>query len=173
MDSRRSWGRLSAAYRQRLARSGITRAGYESGGSLQRARGHDEREHVARLERGIRRGLSPAQARGRPAPGEARASQVHREFPGVPTLGAGGATELRDLEVSAGQSSRVGAYLSDVGALLDGRLDAAAFQRRWRGRRVAGRRLEWRASRVVEAQRRQGPPGGAERYRRTLPGRVA
>lgn len=38
--ARRSWDSLSPAYRRRLERSGLTRAGYESGASLTGARGH-------------------------------------------------------------------------------------------------------------------------------------
>jgi len=37
---RRSWDSLTPAYRRRLERSGITRAGYESGAPLTGARGH-------------------------------------------------------------------------------------------------------------------------------------
>ncbi len=37
---RRSWESLTPAYRRRLERSGITRAGYESGAPLTGARGH-------------------------------------------------------------------------------------------------------------------------------------
>jgi hypothetical protein len=40
MAQRREWDALSSAYRGRLSRSGITRAEYESGVSLSRARGH-------------------------------------------------------------------------------------------------------------------------------------
>lgn len=36
----RQWGTLSPAYRRRLERGGITQAAYESGASLQKARGH-------------------------------------------------------------------------------------------------------------------------------------
>ena len=38
--ARKGWANLSANYRARLTRHGITQSGYESGESLQRARGH-------------------------------------------------------------------------------------------------------------------------------------
>jgi len=38
----RNWDRLSAAYRERLRKAGITREYYESGGGLTKARGHSE-----------------------------------------------------------------------------------------------------------------------------------
>lgn len=37
---RRGWFNLSASYRERLARGGVSRQSYESGASLQTARGH-------------------------------------------------------------------------------------------------------------------------------------
>jgi hypothetical protein len=37
----RNWDGLSPAYRKRLERAGITRRAYESGASLQKARGHE------------------------------------------------------------------------------------------------------------------------------------
>jgi hypothetical protein len=38
----RNWNALSPAYRQRLERAGITRQQYESGVSLEKARGHEQ-----------------------------------------------------------------------------------------------------------------------------------
>lgn len=47
----RNWDNLSAGYRQRLERSGVTRGQYESGASLEKARGHKETpEHPERAE---------------------------------------------------------------------------------------------------------------------------
>lgn len=47
----RIWDRLSEAQRKRYIRYGITPSYYESGGLLQRARGHLPREHITRRER--------------------------------------------------------------------------------------------------------------------------
>lgn len=38
--ARKGWDALSPAYRQRMERNGVTRDIYESGGSIQKARGH-------------------------------------------------------------------------------------------------------------------------------------
>jgi hypothetical protein len=42
MAGRRNWDALSAGYRKRLQSAGITRRQYESGASLEKARGHAE-----------------------------------------------------------------------------------------------------------------------------------
>ena len=48
--ARGTWESLSGPYRKRLEKAGITRRDYESGASLQRARGHAETpEHPERL----------------------------------------------------------------------------------------------------------------------------
>lgn len=44
----REWDRLTERYRKRLVRYGITPSYYESGGTVQRARGHKPREHITR-----------------------------------------------------------------------------------------------------------------------------
>ena len=49
--SGRDWDALKESTRRRYARYGITPSYYESGGSLQRARGHHPLEHVTRRER--------------------------------------------------------------------------------------------------------------------------
>jgi hypothetical protein len=38
--ARKGWGALSPTYKTRLEKAGMTRADYEAGGSLQKARGH-------------------------------------------------------------------------------------------------------------------------------------
>jgi hypothetical protein len=38
--ARKGWDALSPAYKQRLERAGLTQRAYESGGSIQKARGH-------------------------------------------------------------------------------------------------------------------------------------
>lgn len=43
---RRGWDSLSPAYRNRLKRNGITRRAYESGASLEKARGHGAKDRV-------------------------------------------------------------------------------------------------------------------------------
>jgi len=40
--ARKGWDALSPAYKQRLERAGLTQRAYESGGSIQKARGHAE-----------------------------------------------------------------------------------------------------------------------------------
>ncbi len=52
MSARRQWAELSTAYRRRLERAGISSSSYESGASLQGARGHAATpERPARAER--------------------------------------------------------------------------------------------------------------------------
>ena len=51
MAHRRFFDQLSEAQQKRYLRYGITPSYYESGGSLQRARGHLPREHITRRER--------------------------------------------------------------------------------------------------------------------------
>lgn len=51
MPRRRDWDDLSAAYRKRFERYGIGSAYYETGGTLQLARGHRPREFARRAER--------------------------------------------------------------------------------------------------------------------------
>ena len=47
--ARRSWDDLSASYRRRLERGGLTQSSYENGASLESARGHAETpEHPGR-----------------------------------------------------------------------------------------------------------------------------
>lgn len=48
----RNWSALSAGYRERLKKAGITQEYYESGGGLHKARGHGETpEHPAEADR--------------------------------------------------------------------------------------------------------------------------
>lgn len=52
MAARKAWGTLSATYRRRLERGGITKAAYERGESLAKARGHGQTpERPERAER--------------------------------------------------------------------------------------------------------------------------
>jgi hypothetical protein len=73
------------------------------------------------------------------------------------------------------ESSRVGVYGHDVGLLLDGDLDPAEFERKWRRRtRDIGPdvELEWRADVVIALMAAAGPPPEPfYRRRRPLGGR--
>lgn len=42
MADRKGWNTLSPGYRQRLQRAGISQSDYESGASIQKARGHEK-----------------------------------------------------------------------------------------------------------------------------------
>jgi hypothetical protein len=56
MARNRNWDSLSPSYRSRLARSGISRGDYESGASLESARGHKSTpEHPERAESNAQR----------------------------------------------------------------------------------------------------------------------
>ncbi|MHB8342633.1 MAG: hypothetical protein ACYDB7_15885, partial [Mycobacteriales bacterium] len=130
-------------------------------------------ESRIRRERGVSRGLSASQAAGRPRPGEVAASAITREFLGMPIREHGGTRLIDVTPRDAGQASRVGRYLADVGQLVAGQLPAAAFADRWRGRHIAGHAAEWDAGRIMTILSQQGPEPGAVRYRRVVPGAAA
>lgn len=179
--SRAAWAALSPGYRNRLVRQlgggdvAAARQAFLRGDPLGRARGHAAAsEHRGRVERGLSRGLTRSQASGLPRPGEPGAARIGRSFVAVPVRLPGGTTRLVDLEPrNAGAASRLGSYENDLRLLLDGRLPPADFASRWRGRRVAGRRLEDRPARAVEVLRQQSPPPGVPRYRRAIRPAVA
>lgn len=162
-----AWAGLTPGYRRRLERAGISRGDYLRGASLGRARGHREPgEAATRRIRGLSRGLTRGQASGRPARGEVGASAIGRTYFGVPVRGPDG-TQLLDLTArNAGEASRFGSYLADVGKLLDGRLSAADFEARWQGRRLGGHRVEADANRIMVALAQQALEPGSIRYRR-------
>ncbi len=171
------WAALSPPYRGRLVRqlgAGDTRrarAAYIKGASLKAARGKPDNESEMRRARGVRRGLTPSQAAGRPRAHEVPASAIGREFDGVPVRNGpepDAGTQMANLTgLTFRQASTIGTYLKDVGELLDGRLRPGVFHRQWRGRKVARKRLEDRPDYVIELMRRQAPPPGQQRYRRT------
>lgn len=173
--NRSAWHALTPNYRTRLIRrlgDGDHRraqAAYLRGESLKAARGKPSDEAPLRRQRGLDRGLTVSQAAGHPRPGEDPASAISRTFFAVPVLAGNGrlaGTRLVDLDVNAGQASRVGAYLADIAKLRAGSLGGAEFESRWQHRRIAGHSVEWRASRVVEILRQQEPPPGQPRYKR-------
>jgi len=128
-----------------------------------------------RRARGEALGFTLPQIRGHAAEvGQAPRSAERPTFYQVPiALGAGRSAPTELIDVPArhgGQAARLGAYMSDVGALLDGRLGGSDFETKWRGRRIAGRQVEYRPARVAEIMRQQGPPPGSPRYRRLRPG---
>lgn len=66
MARRKGWDSLSDSYRKRLTRSGITKAEYESGVDLSRARGHGSREKERFFEQTARFARRFAREYGRP-----------------------------------------------------------------------------------------------------------
>jgi len=84
-----------------------------------------------RVRHGVERGLSASQALGRPRVGEVRASQVERR---VRILGRDGPAETTIWGVA--ELSRAGRFDNDTGELLAGRLDMAAYDRRWAGKTI-------------------------------------
>ena len=75
--SGRSWESLSGPYRRRLVAGGITRAAYERGASVQKARGHRPREKAYTRER---KELGPL-LRGLPQEELLRRKLRDREYP--------------------------------------------------------------------------------------------
>ena len=123
-----------------------------------------------RIARGRERGVSSSVAGGKPGEGELPLSRQHPTFYGVPVRQGSGpdaGTALVDIESRNLRGGRVlGAYMSDIGGLLGGRLTVAAFESKWANRTVSGYRLEPRAAHVVEAMRSRGPEPGQPRYQR-------
>ena len=89
------------------------------------------------------------------------ASKIGAEFLHVPTTE--GVLDL--VARNSRESSRIGRYLHDVGALAEGRLDPAIFERRWRGKGIGEIRFESDPNRVLAMLRELGP-GPIDRYRR-------
>jgi hypothetical protein len=173
-----AWRALAPRYRARLTRAfgseDTARRKYLSGVPLGAARGHAEvGEHRTRVDRGLGRGLTESQAAGRPTAGEVSASGISREFYDVPIRDGSGTRLVTIAPRNAGQAGRLGRYLSDLGNVARGVLPADEFARRWKGRQVAGYRVEHDAARALEAVRRAGPPPGGTRYRRVAVGPVA
>lgn len=81
---RRDYEKLGAAQRRRYERAGITRRAYESGASLQRARGHRRHEHVTRAQRNPQ-ALTSAEYRFA-ANQKRRAKQTTEQFAGSFTI---------------------------------------------------------------------------------------
>ncbi len=112
--ARRQWGALSQSYRARLQRGGITREAYETGVRLQSARGHRAAEHRIRAEN------------------EARSGKPFHFVSGGEVVTA---TSPRSRSRSTAAS-----YMSAVARFLKTGKDDQL--RRFRGRRVAGQKLE-------------------------------
>jgi hypothetical protein len=86
-----------------------------------------------RLRRGVERGLTPSQAIGKPKAGEQPASRVERDVMIIGPNGAQVATA-----VGTKERSRAAKLDDDVKRLTHGDLDRLAYNRRWRGRTIAG-----------------------------------
>jgi len=122
--------------------------------------------YVRRVERAEQLGYTRSQARGHPGKGQVRLSDITYEFSGVPTTEG-----IVDLTLtSSREAHRVGQHLRDVRDLLEDRIDARAFGRRWRRRiRAAGdHELEPDAEAVI-AMVFQAGPGPVVRYQRHDP----
>ena len=120
--------------------------------------------YLRRVKAAEERGFTRSQARGHPAKGQVSISKVTYEFSDVPTT-----TGIADVAVtSSREARRAGQYLRDVRDLLEDRVDATAFQRRWRRRiRTAGDyELEADAELVIVMVFQAGP-APSRRYRRT------
>jgi len=89
-----------------------------------------------RLERGEQRGLSPAQARGHPGKGEPLASAVQKD---VQILGRSG--PLGVTIVGTKERSRAAKFDNQVGLLQQGKMTPRQFDRRWKGKAIAGQSL--------------------------------
>jgi hypothetical protein len=124
-------------------------------------------EYLRRTKHAERRGLTRRQARGHPRRGETRLSEYTTEFDAVPTTD--GMLDL--VGRNSRESSRLGKYLHDVGALVENKLDARTFERHWRGKGVGEVRFESDPNRVLALLREEGP-GPVDRYRRNPGGGV-
>jgi hypothetical protein len=116
-----------------------------------------------RVKHGLERGLSSSQALGHPRAGEVRASQLRRQFFGVPTRDG-----LADLEVSLRDATTVGDYLRATVEVNHLAVDDREFRDRWRGRGVGDVLFEHDPGRVRTMLTEAGPPP-VERYRRIPP----
>jgi hypothetical protein len=116
-----------------------------------------------RVKHGLERGLSSSQALGHPRAGEVKASQLRRQFFGVPTRDG-----LADLEVSLRDATTVGDYLHATGEVVHREVDDKEFRDIWRGRGVGDIRFEHDPDRVRTMLTEAGPPP-VERYRRVPP----
>jgi len=147
---------LARARRGELTR-GNTRPGTPQRRAVYRA------AYLRRVEHAEQHGYSRSQARGHPGRGQARLSEITYDFFAVPTTEG-----VADVTVtSSREARRVGQYLRDVRDLLEDRIDARAFGRKWRRRiRTAGdHELEPDAEAVIVMVFQAGP-GPSERYRR-------
>lgn len=144
----------------RRARRGELRRANTRPGTPERAAVY-RAEYEQRVGHAERRGLTRSQARGHPGRGQPRLSERTSEFFHVPTTEG-----ILDLVArNSREASRIGKYLHDVGALAEGHLDPAIFERRWRGKGVGEIRFESDPNRVLAMLREQGP-GPIDRYRR-------
>ncbi len=147
---------LDAALAGRLSRKN-TRPGTPGRSAVYRA------AYVRRTNRAEELGYTRSQARGHPGKGQVRLSDITYEFFSIPTTEG-----VVDLTLtSTREARRVGQYLRDVREVLEDRIDARAFSRRWRRRiRAAGdHELEADAEAVI-AMVFQAGPGPVERYQR-------
>lgn len=78
---RRGWSSLSANYRKRLARGGVSRGSYESGASLRKARGHAQTPE--RPGQGLQRPEFQPYYQRRPAPQYILESVAYEPTPGA------------------------------------------------------------------------------------------
>jgi hypothetical protein len=154
--ARYSQQQLDAALAGRLSRKN-TRPGTPARSAVYRA------AYVRRVDRAEELGYSRSQARGHPARGQVALSMVTYEFAQIPT--SEGVVDLT--LTSTREAHRVGQYLRDVRNLLEDRIDAKAFGRKWRRRiRAAGdHELEPDAEAVIVMIFQAGP-GPVERYQR-------
>ena len=116
-----------------------------------------------RIQHGLERGLSSGQALGHPRAGEVKASELRRQFFGIPTRDG-----LADIEVSLRDATTVGDYLHATGEVLHREVDDKEFRDKWRGRGVGDIRFEHDPDRVRTMLTEAGPPP-VERYRRLPP----
>lgn len=145
----------------RARRGELTRGNTRPGTPERRAVYHAE--YLRRVERAEQHGYTRSQARGHPGKGQVGLSEVTYDFFAVPTTEG-----VADVTVtSSREARRVGQYLRDVRDLLEDRIDAKTFGRKWRHRiRTAGdHELEPNAEAVIVMVFQAGP-GPSERYRR-------
>lgn len=145
----------------KVRRGGLTRGNTRPGTPERRA--VYRAAYLRRVGHAEQHGYSRSQARGHPGRGQVRLSEVTYDFFAVPTTEG-----VADVTVtSSREARRVGQYLRDVRDLLEDRIDARAFGRKWRRRiRTAGDlELEPDAEAVIVMVFQAGP-GPSERYRR-------